>query len=179
MGSSFSYKKCSRCRVSKPKAEFYRVSRWKDGLSHTCKECMRSYRREHREQRRTYTRGWLLKHPNYHRGWSAKNPGKAYTYVKRWCLRNPGKARRIDLLRNVQRRGVGGDPSISLDGLYDRDEGMCGICNELVERKEASVDHVVPLSRGGRHAWDNVQLAHFLCNARKNDQLLEDHQNVM
>lgn len=30
-----------------------------------------------------------------------------------------------------------------------------------------SVDHIVPLAKGGLHSWDNVQLAHFKCNTLK------------
>jgi len=30
-----------------------------------------------------------------------------------------------------------------------------------------SIDHIIPLSRGGTHEPDNVQLAHFICNSIK------------
>ncbi|WP_158070491.1 HNH endonuclease [Streptomyces luteocolor] len=33
-----------------------------------------------------------------------------------------------------------------------------------------SLDHVIPLSRGGSHRRDNVQLAHLRCNLRKNNR---------
>jgi 5-methylcytosine-specific restriction endonuclease McrA len=33
-----------------------------------------------------------------------------------------------------------------------------------------TIDHVIPLARGGWHAPDNVQAAHFLCNSRKSDR---------
>jgi len=32
-----------------------------------------------------------------------------------------------------------------------------------------SIDHVVPLSRGGLHEWGNVKLAHRICNSIKKD----------
>lgn len=31
----------------------------------------------------------------------------------------------------------------------------------------ASLDHIIPLSRGGHHTADNVQAAHLACNHRK------------
>jgi 5-methylcytosine-specific restriction endonuclease McrA len=34
----------------------------------------------------------------------------------------------------------------------------------------ASIDHIVPLSAGGLHCRSNVQLAHFGCNAKKNNK---------
>ena len=34
-----------------------------------------------------------------------------------------------------------------------------------------SIDHVIPVSKGGRHSWDNVKLAHRLCNTVKSNKL--------
>lgn len=33
-----------------------------------------------------------------------------------------------------------------------------------------SIDHVIPISKGGRHSWDNVKLAHRLCNSVKSNK---------
>lgn len=55
----------------------------------------------------------------------------------------------------------------TLDELFLRDVGICGICRKAVERIDASVDHVVPLSKGGLHTRKNVQLAHRRCNSSK------------
>lgn len=35
-----------------------------------------------------------------------------------------------------------------------------------------SIDHVIPLSRGGAHAMGNVQSAHLRCNSSKGDKLI-------
>lgn len=29
------------------------------------------------------------------------------------------------------------------------------------------MDHKKPISKGGSHTWDNIQLAHHVCNSRK------------
>ena len=68
---------------------------------------------------------------------------------------------------------------ISLDVLFRRDRGVCHICgkqcdwNDYTQTDTAfiagnlypSVDHVVPVSLGGTDAWDNVMLAHRICNS--------------
>ncbi len=58
--------------------------------------------------------------------------------------------------------------------IFDRDEWTCGLCGEPVDHAVAypdplspSLDHVVPLSKGGTHAEANVQLAHLHCNIAK------------
>ena len=49
----------------------------------------------------------------------------------------------------------------------ERDQWLCGICGGKVERADVSVDHIIPMSLGGLHAYDNAQLAHKICNIRK------------
>ena len=62
--------------------------------------------------------------------------------------------------------------------VFERDDWLCGLCGEQVDKDlmwpdpmSASLDHIIPLSRGGEHTLDNVQLAHLVCNIRKNNQV--------
>ena len=61
--------------------------------------------------------------------------------------------------------------------LRARDGDACGICGGAVEAgrrhpdpMSPSVDHVIPWSRGGANEPGNCQLAHLVCNLRKNDR---------
>lgn len=62
--------------------------------------------------------------------------------------------------------------------LYERDQGICGICHEPVTEEDGphrpSMDHIIPLARGGTHTIDNLQLAHLSCNYAKNATVSED-----
>ena len=60
--------------------------------------------------------------------------------------------------------------ALSRRGVFARDHHRCQYCNERAE----SIDHVVPRSRGGEHAWENVVAACRRCNVRKRDRLLRD-----
>lgn len=53
--------------------------------------------------------------------------------------------------------------------VYEMHGGCCGICHEFIDG-EFHVDHVVPLSHGGKHGYINVQPAHPICNQRKYDK---------
>jgi hypothetical protein len=55
--------------------------------------------------------------------------------------------------------------TIDLPRLAFRDGWRCHICHRKVTRKTWSHDHLIPLSAGGSHTWDNVALAHVLCNS--------------
>ena len=61
--------------------------------------------------------------------------------------------------------------------IFERDDWTCGICNNFVEKDMkypdplcATIDHIVPISRGGGHTHNNVQLAHFVCNRKKGNK---------
>jgi 5-methylcytosine-specific restriction endonuclease McrA len=56
---------------------------------------------------------------------------------------------------------------IGLFSLARRDGWRCHICKRNVTRKTWSMDHLVPLSYGGDHTWDNVALAHHRCNSKR------------
>ena len=73
------------------------------------------------------------------------------------------------------------DPDITLESLYRKDNGICYLCgcgcdwNDykikngffIAGNDYPSVDHVIPISKGGDHSWDNVRLAHRRCNTIK------------
>jgi 5-methylcytosine-specific restriction endonuclease McrA len=55
--------------------------------------------------------------------------------------------------------------------LWEMHDGLCGICKSYVPFGKTTIDHIIPLSRGGLHCYDNVQPAHASCNRRKADLL--------
>lgn len=59
---------------------------------------------------------------------------------------------------------------LSRRALFARDHGRCQYCGAPAE----SIDHVVPRSRGGLHAWENVVAACRRCNTVKSDRLLAE-----
>ena len=65
-----------------------------------------------------------------------------------------------------------GDKGISWRTVGARDSWICHLCLKKVPQqpgkakspKGATVDHLIPLARGGLHVWENVGLAHRDCN---------------
>jgi len=62
--------------------------------------------------------------------------------------------------------------------LFARDNYRCQFCgrrqHELRHRECLTRDHLVPLSRGGSNAWNNVLTACSSCNTRKGNLLPEE-----
>lgn len=51
---------------------------------------------------------------------------------------------------------------------------VCYLCGQYLSVHDLTVDHVVPLSRGGSHTLENIKPAHKVCNSRKGDRLLSE-----
>lgn len=69
-------------------------------------------------------------------------------------------------LRKVRLRGAYVEP-VGLREIAERDEWRCHICRRKVRPSMASLDHLVPLARGGSHTRANVALAHWMCNTKR------------
>lgn len=51
-----------------------------------------------------------------------------------------------------------------------RDGDLCYICTEpFTEEDQATIDHFIPLAKGGTWDLENLKLAHSLCNSLKAD----------
>jgi len=55
-----------------------------------------------------------------------------------------------------------------------RDHYTCQYCGRQPPRKDLTVDHVLPRSRGGHTAWENVVAACQRCNGRKGNRTPEE-----
>jgi 5-methylcytosine-specific restriction endonuclease McrA len=55
-----------------------------------------------------------------------------------------------------------------------RDHYTCQYCGRQPSRKDLTVDHILPRSRGGHTAWENVVTACQRCNGRKGNRTPEE-----
>lgn len=58
--------------------------------------------------------------------------------------------------------------------LWQRDGPMCYLCDGKMVLEATTIDHVIPLSKGGRDDFTNYRLVHPLCNIQKGNLLLAD-----
>ena len=55
-----------------------------------------------------------------------------------------------------------------------RDNFECQYCGKNGTVKELTIDHVIPISRGGKNTWENVVTACSPCNSKKGSKLLDE-----
>lgn len=58
-------------------------------------------------------------------------------------------------------------PAFGLRGVWERDGGRCQYTGRALSAAEASIDHVMPRSRGGADDWENCVLSDRAVNHRK------------
>lgn len=91
-----------------------------------------------------------------------------------WKERNPRRAAAVKARCRALRRGAQRGQHIDPLAVYERDGWVCGICGKPVDPTRqypdpmsATLDHIVPIARGGIHSLGNLQVAHLECNSRK------------
>ncbi|GAA3215970.1 HNH endonuclease [Streptomyces sp. XM83C] len=112
-------------------------------------------------------------------------------YCREACFPDPaaprppfvGRSRRSRIngfLNAAQARAIPGALFQEIDPLdvLDEENWICHLCQRPIpddvdrfDALAATVDHVMPLARGGDHIRGNMRAAHRLCNTRKNDRL--------
>jgi 5-methylcytosine-specific restriction endonuclease McrA len=62
--------------------------------------------------------------------------------------------------------------------VFDEHEWVCHLCGCEIDRyagrddwMRVTLDHVIPLSKGGQHVRSNVAPAHWKCNMEKGDRV--------
>lgn len=77
-------KQCIKCGMEKPNEEFHRSKKCKDGLSGTCKDCIRKYYFEHKDAILKKRKEWRNTHPHYMRDWQNKNKKRHFLNCKKY-----------------------------------------------------------------------------------------------
>lgn len=169
-------KTCTKCGKTKALEEFGKRGKYLQSL---CRVCAREYASEYR-----------LAHPgkdaeNARRRYAA-DPEKARERLRRDYAADPERARKEARKRNRkhhaahpgrkaeqrQARRAKTPYSPELAALMaELREQPCAYCGST---GKSTIDHIVPLARGGKHEADNLTSACYSCNSSKKDKLLEE-----
>lgn len=114
------------------------------------------------------------------RKWREKNRQKHREYCAKWKLENPDARKQHDknyraahpeahkrhkhLRRARERQAEGSFTHEEWDALKHRFDMKCAKCREA---KPLTIDHIVPLAKGGRNDITNIQPLCITCNQRK------------
>jgi 5-methylcytosine-specific restriction endonuclease McrA len=180
-------KVCTKCGIEYPATpEFFSKSqRGKYGLRGNCKQCESAYNKEHHariaDKLRKYNQQWEQSHAEYRREyrrkWRSENPDKVKENHRRWIAENPERNAAKERNRRAKKRASQGRHSAQdVKEQLKRQSNRCYYCNcKMVAKRgypnSQTVDHVIPLDRGGRNSPDNLVIACARCNFSKNNRL--------
>ena len=151
-------KACKKCQEIKPIEEFTLLL--KDGLRRDirCKDCVRAVQRAN-PKKADRNRDWERKQ------WADQE--SAFAVARRPYLRGIRHQRRARLRGNSAERFKHAD-------VFARDGYICQLCGGKIDQaleyphpESRSIDHILPIARGGGHTFANVQAAHLRCNRAK------------
>lgn len=80
--------------------------------------------------------------------------------------------------RKAMERGARVGENVVADKVFALDGWRCRLCKCKVQKQyiyapnAAELDHIIPLSKGGLHAYDNVQTLCRACNGKKSDSIV-------
>ena len=151
--------RCHRCRMVKPASEFYPDPARPTGLASSCRECRKTASKKRYAADPEASRA-------QNREWAAKHPERMREYKASWSKAHPEQRAEVQNRRRVRLRS-GVVEKIDPREIYERDGGRCHICGKRVARNKMSLDHLIPVARGGDHVALNVRLAHLSCNVKR------------
>ena len=131
------------------------------------------YAKEHIEQKKVTDKAYYIKHRAEIR--ARMNANKEEISITRRAYRqNNAEKIRIDNRKRIAlKRGVRHE-AYKGNYIFERDGWVCGICGRKINKRlkhpnplSKSIDHIVPLSKGGDDSPENVQAAHLRCNIGK------------
>lgn len=88
-----------------------------------------------------------------------------------WIVRSPTWETRVPaviMVKDFVKKNK--NPRFSKFNITLRDEFKCQYCCETVSRSNVTMDHVLPISKGGKTNWENIVAACGPCNHKKGNE---------
>lgn len=159
---------CSKCKNEKGVDDFYSDRRKPDGLRSQCKQChnegSRDWQARNRDRDLANKRRYIKKRredPEYcvqeRRAWGE------------WDRNNPALSRQRDDRRRARKIGaICRDEKGTVEYRQILNLDPCSYCGE----PSGTIDHIVPLIKGGENDWLNLTAACLSCNSSKGTKSL-------
>lgn len=182
-------KKCNRCDKTKSIDSFGLDSSSRDGHKTICKQCKsvinKDYNTKNSERILANKRRYYLENAEEiiikRREYRKKNSDVLSQRQRKYYLKNREyiieRQSKITKIRRARLFSAFVEP-VCEKKLFIRDEGLCYVCSKKIDLDlswphpmSKSLEHIIPLSKGGKHSYENTALSHLVCNIRKGSSL--------
>lgn len=167
-------------RIRKQKRKYYEANKEK------CLERQHKYYRANRErlikQRRERDAANADKIRARRRKYLEANREAINERIKKWRSNNPDKVGEATARRARAELEGNATPKL-IEAKWEASDKTCILCGQPIDLdakaphpNSRTLEHLMPISRGGRHDMDNIDFAHYSCNASKRDKTLEEYR---
>lgn len=110
----------------------------------------------------------------WHQRYYVENKHALSLRSQQWKRNNPLKRQEYWARYYAAKLGTSTIEGIDRAAIIKRDNSTCYLCLSLLSPKQITLDHVIPLSRGGSHTAGNLKVACGKCNSKKGARLLSE-----
>ena len=171
-------KSCNVCGEVKPVEQFRKEHRdYGDGYYNQCHECERAKGREWSKNRKEYRREYERKNRAHlyqlQHEWRKRNKDKYDAQRKRYYGSHKGRMynRNSQAIRRSKTKQ--GDVTTAWLDQFLASQTRCFYCKKPFSSKRTkTIDHVIPLDKGGEHTMANLVVACQVCNSSKGNRIV-------
>ena len=185
-------KACPKCKLVLGVEMFGPDKRSATGLKSWCKSCHRlssksryklnsdaikvknaTWRKAHPEAFKTYSKSWRIRNPEKVKAlkaeWNLKNAGRVAEQKRTWRESNKEVERLYASIRRARKK-ANGIFLVTKKDVKSLLSKPCFYCHSIA----TTIDHVVPIARGGSHCIGNLVPACLPCNLSKGAKLVTE-----
>lgn len=129
----------------------------------------KKYEKEYYQKNREYVNARQL-------AWSHKNKEKRKIAKDKWRVKNRERTNFLSRLYHYRKKNAEGTITFEQSKLLYSRFTVCPYCNK---NKPNTLDHVIPLTRGGTNNIDNLLPVCVNCNSKKGDKLLVEWRPML
>lgn len=148
-------------------------------------ERTREYKRQYRAEKPEIVKAGATRYREAHKAlltqylkvYREANKEQIAAYNAAWKASNREACRKHDHARKARVAGQPGERTVEdIRQMYEDQGAACAYC-EVDISEGYEIDHMLPISRGGRDHWDNLALACIRCNRSKYTKTAEEFMN--
>lgn len=179
-------KRCCECKAELLPSDFHKCKSHKDGLASICKTCdkkkVAKWVAEYPDRRNQIRRkNYLNNKERYNQisaEWNKTHKAEHMVSHNKWKNKNPDNVKAVRTRYENRRRAWerNTDSRVTteqINKLIKDSENICFWCDEEIPRGKMHLDHIYPLSKGGKDENNNLVVSCEDCNKRKANKLPE------